>query len=172
MVGRRLDDVEGLLNQLYTYAQAQDPDFHLEREPVDASQVLAEALASLYAQFKEYRWEPVIELSHEALMVDSNADALARIFRNLAVNALRYGCEPPHIVQEGRTVMFENRMADPGSLDADRLFERFYQGDAARGGGGSGLGLAIVAQLAHALSIKASARLDGDVLSVELAFPE
>lgn len=63
-------------------------------------------------------------------------------------------------------------MADPGSLDADRLFERFYQGDAARGGGGSGLGLAIVAQLAHALSIKASARLDGDVLSVELAFPE
>lgn len=172
VVGRRLDDVEGLLDQLYAYAQAQDPDFRLEREPVDASQVLAEALASLYAQFKEHRWEPVIELSHEALMVGSNADALARIFRNLAVNALRYGCEPPHIVQEGRTVTFENRMADPGSLDADRLFERFYQGDAARGGGGSGLGLAIVAQLAHALSIKASARLDGDVLSVELAFPE
>ena len=47
-----------------------------------------------------------------------------------------------------------------------------YQGDAARGGGGSGLGLAIGAQLARALRIDVSARLDGDVLTVELAFPE
>ena len=61
--------------------------------------------------------------------------------------------------------------SDPDSLDAERLFERFYQGNAARGGGGSGLGLAIVAQLARALRIDVSARLDGDVLTVELAFP-
>ena len=46
------------------------------------------------------------------------------------------------------------------------------RGDAARGGGGSGLGLAIVAQLSRALRIEATARLDGDVLTVELAFPE
>ena len=149
VVSRRLDDVGGLLDQLYAYAQVQDPDHRLEREPVDASQVLV-----------------------EALVADSNADALARIFRNLAVNALRYGCEPPRIVQEGRTVAFANRVADPDGVDAERLFERFYQGDAARGGGGSGLGLAIVAQLARALRIEATARLDGDVLTVELGFPE
>ena len=170
VVSRRLDDVGGLLDQLYAYAQAQDPDHRLEREPVDASQVLVEALASLYGQFKERGWEPVIELADQPLMVDSNA--LARIFRNLAVNALRYGCEPPRIAQEGRTVAFANRVADPDGVDAERLFERFYQGDAARGGGGSGLGLAIVAQLARALRIEATARLDGDVLTVELGFPE
>ena len=171
VVSRRLDDVEGLLDQLYAYAQAQDPDHRLEREPVDASQVLVEALASLYGQFKERGWEPDIRLTDKPLVVDSNADALARIFRNLAVNALRYGCEPPRIVQEGRTVVFANRVADPDGVDAERLFERFYQGDAARGGGGSGLGLAIVAQLARALRIDVSARLDGDVLSVQLEFP-
>ena len=170
VVSRRLDDVGGLLDQLYAYAQVQDPDHRLE--PVDASQVLVEALASLYGQFKERGWEPVIELADQPLMVDSNADALARIFRNLVVNALRYGCEPPRIMQEGRSVAFANRVADPDGVDAERLFERFYQGDAARGGGGSGLGLAIVAQLARALRIDVSARLDGDVLTVELAFPE
>ncbi|MCQ4881976.1 hypothetical protein NE624_17020, partial [Alistipes onderdonkii] len=47
VVSRRLDDVGGLLDQLYAYAQVQDPDHRLEREPVDASQVLVEALASL-----------------------------------------------------------------------------------------------------------------------------
>ena len=172
VVTRRLVDVEGLLDQLYAYAQAQDPDHRLECEPVDANQVLVEALASLYGQFKERGWEPMIQLPEEPFVVDSNADALARIFRNLVVNALRYGCEPPRIVQEGRTIVFANRVADPDGVDAERLFERFYQGDAARGGGGSGLGLAIVAQLARALRVDVSARLDGDVLSVELAFPE
>ena len=172
VVSRRLDDVGGLLDQLYAYAQVQDPDHRIEREPVDVGQVLAESLASLYGQFKERGWEPGIQLADEPLVADSNADALARIFRNLAVNALRYGCEPPRIVQEGRTVAFANRVADPDGVDAERLFERFYQGDAARGGGGSGLGLAIVAQLARALRIEATARLDGDVLTVELGFPE
>ena len=172
VVSRRLDDVGGLLDQLYAYAQVQDPDHRIEREPVDVGQVLAESLASLYGQFKERGWEPGIRLADEPLVADSNADALARIFRNLAVNALRYGCEPPRIVQDGRTVAFANRVADPDGVDAERLFERFYQGDAARGGGGSGLGLAIVAQLARALRIEATARLDGDVLTVELGFPE
>ena len=40
------------------------------------------------------------------------------------------------------------------SADHDRLFERFYRGDAA-GGTGSGLGLAIARELAH--------RMDGDL---------
>ena len=172
VVSRRLDDVEGLLDQLYAYAQVQDPDHRLEREPVDVGQVLVEALASLYAQFKERGWEPDLQLADEPLVVDANADALARIFRNLAVNALRYGCEPPRVVQEGRTVVFANRVADPAGVDAERLFERFYQGDAARGGGGSGLGLAIVAQLARTLRIDVSARLEGDVLEISLTFPE
>ncbi|WP_080802708.1 sensor histidine kinase [Arabiibacter massiliensis] len=171
VVRRRLDDVESLLDQLYAYAQVQDPDHRVEREPVDVSQVLVEALASLYGQFKERGWQPDIQLLDEPFVVDSNADALARIFRNLAVNALRYGCAPPRIVQEGRTVVFANRVADPEGVDAERLFERFYQGDAARGGGGSGLGLAIVAQLARALRIDVTARLDGDVLAITLQFP-
>ena len=50
MVERRLDDVSGLLDQLYAYAQVQDPDYRIERERVDVSQVLVESLASLYAR--------------------------------------------------------------------------------------------------------------------------
>ena len=81
----------------------------------------------------------------QPLVASSNADALARIFRNLAVNALRYGSAAPNVAVRGRTVTFANRVADPAGLDAARLFERFYQGERARSGNGSGLGLAIVA---------------------------
>lgn len=171
VIARRLDDVNGLLDQLYAYAQVQDPDYRVEREPVNVSQVLAESLASLYAPFKERGWEPSIELGDEPLVALSHADSLGRIFRNLAVNALRYGCEAPRIEQEGATITFSNRVADPSSVEAERLFERFYQGDAARSGEGSGLGLAIVAQLSRTLGIKPAAHLENDLLSISLEFP-
>lgn len=170
VVERRLDDVSGLLDQLYAYAQVQDPDYRIERERVDVSQVLVESLASLYAPFKERGWTPDIQLADEPLIVLSDGDSLGRIFRNLVVNALRYGSEAPRIVQEGTAITFSNRVANPEAIDAERLFERFYQGDAARAGEGSGLGLAIVAQLAKALDIKLAARLEVDVLSISLEF--
>ena len=87
------------------------------------------------------------------------------------MNALRYGSAAPRIAVRGRTVTFANHVADPAGLDAERLFERFYQGDRARSGDGSGLGLAIVAELAHALRIGLEARMEGDELSVSLTFP-
>lgn len=170
VVERRLDDVSGLLDQLYAYAQVQDPDYRIERERVDVSQVLVESLASLYAPFKERGWTPDIQLADEPLIALSDGDSLGRIFRNLVVNALRYGSEAPRIVQEGTAITFSNRVANPEAIDAERLFERFYQGDAARAGEGSGLGLAIVAQLAKTLDIKLAARLEGDVLSISLEF--
>lgn len=170
VVERRLDDVSGLLDQLYAYAQVQDPDYRIERERVDVSQVLVESLASLYAPFKERGWTPDIQLADEPLIVLSDGDSLGRIFRNLVVNALRYGSEAPRIVQEGTAITFSNRVANPEAIDAERLFERFYQGDSARAGEGSGLGLAIVSQLAKALDIKLAARLEGDVLSISLEF--
>lgn len=170
VVERRLDDVSGLLDQLYAYAQVQDPDYRIERERVDVSQVLVESLASLYAPFKERGWTPDIQLADEPLIALSDGDSLGRIFRNLVVNALRYGSEAPRIVQEGTAITFSNRVANPEAIDAERLFERFYQGDAARADEGSGLGLAIVAQLAKALDIKLAARLERDVLSISLEF--
>lgn len=170
-VDRRLGDVGSLLDQLYVYAQVQDPEYRIERDEVDANRVLANALVSLYVQFEEKGWSPAVELEDEKLVVLADADALTRIFRNLTTNALRYGCEAPRIVQRGNVITFSNRVADPGALDAERLFERFYQGDAARSGEGSGLGLAIVAHLAKALRIQIDGRLEKDVLSISLEFP-
>lgn len=170
-VDRRLNDVGNLLDQLYVYARVQDPEYRIERQPVDANRLLADALVSLYVQFDEKGWSPDVEMADEQLMVLANVDALTRIFRNLTTNALRYGCEAPRISQRGSTIAFSNRVANPEAIDADRLFERFYQGDAARSGEGSGLGLSIVAHLAKALGITVEARLEGNVLSIMLDFP-
>lgn len=171
-VDRRLIDVGNLLDQLYVYARVQDPEYRIERETVDANRLLADALVSLYAQFDEKGWAPEVDLADEQLTVRANADALTRIFRNLATNALRYGCDAPRVCQRGAAITFSNRVANPEAIDPARLFERFYQGDAARSGEGSGLGLSIVAHLAKALGISVEARFDGDILSISLDFSQ
>ena len=169
---RRLDDVRLLLDDLFAFAQVHDPSFAVECEPTCASDVLGEVLAGLYPQFLERGWEPRVVLDDDALVL-ADPDALARIFRNLAANALRHGAAAPVIEQHGAVVTFANRVADPDALDVDRLFERFYQGGgSARSCAGAGLGLAIVAQLAAAMGAQASAVLEGDVLRFTVRFRE
>ena len=98
--------------------------------------------------------------------MQADAEALARIFRNLTANALRHGAAAPVIEQRGGRVTFENRVDDPDAIDVDRLFERFYQGGGARSSAGAGLGLAIVSQLAASMGATAAASLEGGVLRV------
>ena len=127
--------------------------------------VLGDVLAGLYPQFRERGWEPRVLLDDEAV-VQADAEALARIFRNLTANALRHGAAAPVIEQRGGCVTFANLVADPAAIDIDRLFERFYQGGGARSSAGAGLGLAIVSQLAAALGATVAASLEGGVLRV------
>ena len=160
----RLDDVRVLLDDLFSFAQVHDP-FEVAYEPVRPADVLGDVLAGLYPQFRERGWEPRVLLDDEAV-VQADAEALARIFRNLTANALRHGAAAPVIEQRGGRVTFENRVDDPDAIDVDRLFERFYQGGGARSSAGAGLGLAIVSQLAASMGATAAASLEGGVLRV------
>ena len=104
----------------------------------------------------------------EALLVDADPEALARIFENLVVNALRHGVSAPTIEQRGGAVTFANEVSDPAALDVERLFERFYRADASRTSPGSGLGLAVAASLAEAMGMRLDARLEGATLRMGL----
>ncbi len=63
---------------------------------------------------------------------------------------------------------FSNPVADPTAIDAERLFERFYQADVSRATQGSGLGLAVAAELAAAQGMAFSARVEGASLVITL----
>ncbi len=93
------------------------------------------------------------------LTVTADPDQLARLLGNLLDNALRYAA--PGAAELGAErieggVKIWVRDHGPGvPRDAERLFERFYQGDSARtrdaaGEKGSGLGLSIARAIAQA----------------------
>ncbi|NBI32673.1 sensor histidine kinase KdpD [Enterorhabdus sp. P55] len=166
----RLGAMESLLDQLFAYARANDPDAEFDLRPVKPHQVLAGVLVGHFPTFEERGWEPVVDFEDEGVLLEADEEALARIFDNLVANALRYGSGAPTIRQRGRSLTFSNAVADPDAIDADRLFERFYQADAARAGGGSGLGLAVVASLARSMALRATAAIRGTNLLITLTW--
>ena len=168
----RLAAMSGLLDELFSYARAADPDTPLELGPVAVRPLLEQVLLGHYPEFEQRGWEPALDC--EDVTVEANAEALARIVENLVVNALRHGSGPLRVTarpagEGGRiSIEFANPVADPSAIDADRLFERFYQADASRATAGSGLGLSVAAKLAAAQGMDLTARLAGAELVVTL----
>lgn len=160
---RRIDDTRSLLDQLFSYTKASDPDARLTLKPHELGPLVAETLMGHYPEFEARGWEPQVRLEEggaQATRVLTDAASLRRVFDNLTANALRHGSGSPTITQDGATVTFSNPIPADADLDPTRLFERFYRADGARGGGGSGLGLSVAAALVHAMGGDIRARLE------------
>lgn len=159
----RIDSTTELLDALFAYTKSTDPDLLLTPEVVEVEAAIEQTLLAHYPEFEARGWEPRISCA-EGTTILADRDALARIFDNLIVNALRHGADAPRVSvssQDGvARIEFANAVAPGTKIDADRLFDRFYQADSARNSSGSGLGLAIAANLAHAMGMEISARIE------------
>lgn len=173
----RLSAMRELTDMLFDYSKTIDKDDAIEMEDVEVMPVLATVLADAYPRLVERGWEPSIRFDDGNIRVRADEDSLKRVFSNLVTNTLRHGMSAPVISQ--RVVLrpgsgtdrmveiaFSNETENADSIDADRLFERFYQADAARGGNGSGLGLAIVSNLCERMDGGVDARIEGSKLTV------
>ena len=168
----RIDATTELLDQLFAYTKSTDPDLALKMEPVALKPFVEEILLGQYPAFEERGWEPQVAFEDAAATLEADREALARILTNLVVNALRHGSSAPMISQRtenGRVLLgISNAVEDPTAIDPDRLFDRFYQADSARGAKGSGLGLSVAANLARAMGMELSAELAGNMLTITL----
>lgn len=168
----RIDRTSELLDALFSYTKASDPDLALDTEPVDLREVVEQCLLGHYPDFERLGWEPVVSGADAPRVVEANRQALERIVENLVSNALRHGSSAPRIAlsdePERPVLRIENRVERPEAIDVEHLFDRFYRADTARQGGGSGLGLATAAKLAAAMGMSLEARVDGERLTIEL----
>jgi two-component system OmpR family sensor kinase len=142
-----------------------------EHAPVDLRALASDAVEAARATDpeREIRLElPVDHETAEDLVVAGDEPRLRQVLSNLLDNALAYSpAEAPITVlcgqtrREGRDLAFvQVRDRGPGLApeQAERVFERFYRTDRARGRahGGTGLGLSIVAAItaAHGGSVE------------------
>ena len=95
----RLGTMRELVDGLFEYARANDPDFTLATEPVEVMPALSEALLSFYPDLTARGWEPIIRCIEigESVRALANREALGRVLMNLAVNTLRHGTGAPTV---------------------------------------------------------------------------
>jgi signal transduction histidine kinase len=112
----------------------------------------------------------------DGIVVDGDADSLARVVRNLLSNAMRHATSVVSVRLSADTKTVRLVVTDDGPgvaiADRERIFDRFVRLDDHRGRstGGAGLGLAIArdAVASHGGTIVVADREGGATLEVEL----
>ncbi|WP_224274798.1 sensor histidine kinase [Nocardioides lacusdianchii] len=117
----------------------------LEREPVDLSRLLLEAVNDARVVDPDHQWR--LSLPDAPLTVTGDAARLHQVVTNLLTNARKYTPDGSTVTVTGNPSGFTVHDDGPGFSPelAPRAFERFVRGDVARTrAGGAGLGLSLV----------------------------
>ena len=170
IVGKRLKELEGLLEELFLYTRLQGDSLPLECGNIAALPPLWDALAEFYLQLEAAGVEPELRFDQEELTVCASPEALGRVYRNLIANALRHGGGGLTVSGRDGEICFSNRLLPGPRPDPEHLFDRFYQSSPARAKGGAGLGLSIVRKLMERMGGQVSAQITGNMLEIRLSF--
>ena len=139
IVKRRLEEMEGLLDELFLYTRLLGGALPLACGKTEALPPLWDALAECYPQLEAAGVQPELRFDAEAMQVWASPEALGRIYRNLVVNALRHGGGGLTVSAKDGDVCFSNPLGPGPRPDPDHLFDRFYQSSPAPGNGGGGV---------------------------------
>ncbi len=170
IVGRRLEELEELLEELFLYTRLQSGSLPLECGVIAALPPLWDALAEFYPQFEAAGAAPELRFDREDMTVRASPEALGRVYRNLIANALRHSGGGLTVSGGDGAIRFSNPLPPGPRPDPAHLFDRFYQSSPARAKGGAGLGLSIVRELMERMGGQVSAQITGDILEITLSF--
>ena len=170
IVYKRLEELDGLLEELFLYTRLQGGSLPLECRELAALPPLWDALAEFYPQLEAAGVEPELRFDREDMAVWASPEALGRVYRNLIANALRHGGGGLTVSGGDGVICFSNELLPGPRPDPEHLFDRFYQSSPARAKGGAGLGLSIVQELMERMGGRVSAHITGDTLEIRLSF--
>ena len=174
IIKSRIASLTEMLDELFTYARLQDPNYEIETDVLDITPVTAETVISFYDEIRKNGTEPVIELPEEPLMIKADRGAYVRIVQNIVRNALVHGKSlNVKLADEGGKAVFtcsDEILSSEESVDISRVFDRFYKADHARGSKGSGLGLSISKELTEKMGGRIEAECADRLFIIRVIF--
>ncbi len=160
VLNREVDRLAALVDELLTLASADAGRLQLEMGPVNAGEVATQVHDAMAPLAWRERHIQLLCDTDGAPEVIADRGRLAQVLMNLVRNAITHTPEGGMVaiaVRPLETGPVEMTVSDTGAGieadDADRIFERFYRGDASRtrATGGFGLGLAIAREMVDAM---------------------
>lgn len=158
-----------LSEELFKYSLASTGQQELQMKSLSLNSVLEESLASFYTALNGRGIRPEISMPEEQVMRCLDKASLRRIFENILSNAVKYSDGDLNVrLDLNGGICFENSAASLGTVQAERLFERFYTVESARKS--TGLGLSIARVLTERMGGQISAEYSSGRLKITVSF--
>ena len=167
IISERANTLKILSEELFIYSVATNTDKNNEVEKLDVNALLQETLFSFYTKFNERDIVPQIAACESSIIRITSKNSLTRIFSNIIENAIKYSDGDFSVnVKDDGTILFSNTAHNLTSVEANRLFDRFFTVESSKYS--TGLGLSIAKQLTKQLGGEISAQYQNDVLTIIL----
>lgn len=167
--------LEQLINEFFEITRFNLQTIVLEKEKINLPYMLMQMADEFYPLFAEKGQEAVVH-TEEDLIVEADANKLARVFNNILKNAITYSYEnssieiSAHKEGDNAKITFSNYGKTIPSQKLNTIFDKFYRLDTSRSThtGGAGLGLAIAKEIiqAHGGNVMVESEDDRTVFTV------
>jgi len=148
IIYREADRLIGMSSNVLTLTKLEHQASLNETKSFSLDEQLRRTLLLLEKQWSEKQLDLILDM--DEIEIDSNEEMVKQIWINVIGNAINYsthqgklkiGCK-----QDGEfaKVRIRDYGAGMNDLTRERIFEKFYQGDASHGASGNGLGMSIV----------------------------
>ncbi len=145
--------MERLVGDLLTLSKMQNPDFAIEKEPVNLQQVFDDIIRSAGAIAEKKNITIEVFKDSPYSMILGDYDRLRQMFMVILDNAVKFSEENKRIhINLSKTDKIKVSIIDEGigidPSEINSIFEKFYKSSLRQNASGTGLGLAIAKQIA------------------------
>lgn len=159
--------MERLVGDLLTLSKMQNPDFEIEKEPVNIVQIFQDIIRGIHVVAAKKNILIEIKYNKDCILMLGDYDRLRQMFLIILDNAIKFSNENSHIeISLDEHTKITVSVTDHGiGISPEELpfiFEKFYKSKLRQNAQGSGLGLVIASQIAkkHNGEIKVESELE------------
>lgn len=143
IIKNRTEALRKLSEELLDYSVSASHEQSLELRPVALNRALEESLASFYQAFSDRGIAPQVSIPEEPVICLCEPQALNRVLGNVLSNAAKYSDGDLLVsLKPAGEIEVENSARGLDSVQTEKLFDRFYTVENARGSTGLGLSIA------------------------------
>jgi signal transduction histidine kinase len=145
--------MERLVGDLLILSKLQNPDFKIEKEPINICQIFTEIQRSLRLILEKAGLTLSVKSDSDSAMIIGDYDRVRQMFLIVINNAIKFsecGSDISVTIENAEwvKVVVSDRGIGMSEDEINSVFEKFYSSKLSRESGGSGLGLSIAKHIA------------------------